>query len=80
MSSYGADYDRRSVPEPTITRVPAIKDGREITVHRDGMVSYWSVYEQVWTRQLSSHIPLREIAAMSESDRSRLPEGAGTCA
>ena len=41
------------------------------TFHRDGSVTYWSVYEQRWRKRVR-HIPDAEIAASSERDRPRL--------
>lgn len=42
------------------------------TIHRDGTVSYWSVYRQQWTREERERIDDRERAAMSEEDRRRI--------
>jgi len=36
------------------------------TYHRDGTISYWSVYEQRWQRT-----PDRELAAMDHTERKR---------
>jgi hypothetical protein len=36
--------------------------------HRDGTVTYWSVYQQSWERRAAS-VPDRELAAMSEHER-----------
>lgn len=59
---------------------PTWKPHRGTTYHRkDGTVSYWSVYKQCWVRQLASHIPAREIAAMSDEQRKNLPACAGLC-
>ena len=39
--------------------------------HRDGTVSYWSVFQQAWkTRQ--ERIPSQELAAMGEKERRRV--------
>ena len=40
------------------------------TLHRDGTVTYWSVYHQVLERV--SHIADREYAAMSDRYRDRV--------
>ena len=53
-------------------RSPKMKDGMKLTTHKDGAVSYWSVYDQVWKRQPAATIPDREIAAMPYSDRRRI--------
>ena len=39
--------------------------------HRDGTVTYWSVYQQVWVRADPHHISDEEYAAMSRRDRDR---------
>lgn len=41
------------------------------TCHRDGTVTYWSVYEERWRRRIA-HIPDRELAAMGEAERVRV--------
>ena len=42
------------------------------TIHRDGTVSYWSVYRQQWTREDRDRIEDRERAAMPEHERRRI--------
>jgi hypothetical protein len=37
-------------------------------IHRDGTVTYWSVYEQCWARHAHS-VPDSELAAMSQRER-----------
>jgi len=39
--------------------------------HRDGTITYWSVYKQSWQHRVSS-IPNEELAAMNEKERSRV--------
>ena len=39
--------------------------------HRDGTVSYWSVYEQQWRVRVHG-VPDRELAAMSAEERERV--------
>lgn len=41
------------------------------TYHRDGTITYWSVYQQVWIRH-ADEISDRELAAMNESERERV--------
>jgi hypothetical protein len=36
--------------------------------HRDGLITYWSVYRQTWVKCVSN-IPNRELAAMSPRER-----------
>ena len=43
---------------------------KRVTLHDDGNVTYWSVYNQIRTR--SSAVPDRELAAMNESTRERV--------
>jgi hypothetical protein len=40
----------------------------DIVLHKDGTVTYWSVYSQVWERRVSS-VPDEEYAAMPEMER-----------
>lgn len=39
--------------------------------HRDGTVTYWSVYCQVWERR-QADVPDQELAAMSKEERRRV--------
>ena len=39
--------------------------------HRDGTVTYWSVYRQSWERR-APLLPTRELVAMAKSDRNRV--------
>lgn len=39
--------------------------------HRDGTLTYWSVYEQIW-RERVERIPDQELAAMSGPERDRV--------
>jgi hypothetical protein len=39
--------------------------------HRDGTVTYWSVYDQVWENHVE-FISDRELAAMSSQERERV--------
>jgi len=41
------------------------------TCHRNGTVTYWSVYSQVWMRQQDT-ISDRELAEMGEKERERV--------
>lgn len=43
----------------------------KLTLHRDGTVTYWSVYQQSWCVHVV-RIPDRELAAMSRSEVSRI--------
>ena len=41
------------------------------TYHRDGTVTYWSVYDQAWRRHQRT-IQDQELAAMSPKERDRV--------
>ncbi len=49
-----------------------IKPNQQTTFHRDGSVSFWSVYNQQWVRQSSEHISDQDLASMSAEDRQRV--------
>lgn len=40
------------------------------TLHRDGTITMWSVYEQRWVR--TRNVSDRELAAMSSEERARV--------
>jgi len=44
---------------------------KRITLHRNGSVTYWSVYHQSWTKG-ALYVPDKELAAMNETDRKRV--------
>lgn len=54
-------------------KLPAVA---QIIIHRDGRVTYWSVYRQQWVRQRREAIPAQEVAAMAVSERTRLERAA----
>ena len=39
--------------------------------HRDGTITYWSVYHQVWIEHVD-YIPDEELAARNEHERARI--------
>lgn len=51
---------------------PTIKPEYANTIHRDGTVSYWSVFRQTWHRSTASSIPDNELAAMNDKERSKI--------
>ena len=55
------------------------KPNLENTYHRDGAVSYWSVYDQQWHRLQAADIPARELAAMDVGQRRRIALLAQRC-
>jgi hypothetical protein len=44
---------------------------KKVILHRDGMVSYWSVYRQVRVAR-ASYVSDEELAAMGARDRERV--------
>ena len=44
--------------------------------HRDGTVTYWSVYNRYWVKR-AKNIPDREMAAMSSQERDRVKKHMG---
>ena len=50
---------------------PRVKGELDATLHRDGTVTYWSVYEQRWVKRGES-ISLDDLAAMSREERERV--------
>lgn len=48
-----------------------MKPDLRTTIHRDGTVTYWSVYEQRWYDHAFG-VPDRELAAMRYDERERV--------
>lgn len=46
------------------------------TYHRDGTVTYWSVYDQVWIKR-AVDVPDQELAAMSSEEREKVQRHLG---
>lgn len=46
-------------------------DSDKAVDHRDGTVTYWSVYEQRWVVR-AEQVPDRELAAMGTEERERV--------
>lgn len=42
------------------------------TFHRDGTVTFWSVYEQRWIRVAAQRISDEELAGMNSDERARV--------
>lgn len=42
------------------------------TYHRDGTITYWDVYEQVWHRASSADISDRIMASFSHEEREKI--------
>ena len=49
------------------------------TYHKDGTVTYWSVFQQQWIRHADS-VPDQELAAMSAAERARVLKHLGQAA
>lgn len=62
----------RSAPNEIGGNGPTIKPDFQPTKHRDGTVSYWSVYQQLWVRTMSSLVPDTELAAMGDGRRHKI--------
>ncbi len=50
---------------------PTIKKEYKSTYHRDGTISYWSTYQQVWVRCLGVSISDEDFASMSPPERDK---------
>ena len=48
-----------------------MSDTNKVTLHRDGSVTYWSVYYQAWYKN-TFYIPYKEICAMSSKNQKRV--------
>lgn len=57
-----------------MSKEPKYKPHRECTYHRDGTVSYWSVYKQQWDRTTAYDLCNRhdDYAALNEQERQRI--------
>ena len=51
---------------------PTIKSEMQNTYHRDGTVSYWSVFARRWLRADAGRIDHQDLAAMSASEREKI--------
>lgn len=53
---------------------PTIKPQQEITIHRDGTVSYFSIYLQQWQRLSAIALTDRhdDFAALTSADREKI--------
>ncbi len=55
-------------------KTPTIKPNYRTTYHRDGSVSYWSVYLQQWQRTSAYNLTTRhdDFAALSKEERAKI--------
>jgi hypothetical protein len=51
---------------------PLIKSDQELTFHKDGTVSFWCVYNQIWKRMKMDQIPPQNLASFSFEERSKI--------
>lgn len=51
---------------------PTIRDDLGITLHDDGTVSYWSVYDRRWYRHRASAVAVRDLTAMDDAEREQI--------
>lgn len=56
---------------------PTIKPNYQITIHRDGTVSFWNVYSSVWERKPCASVTDAELAALTASDRAAIAKAKG---
>ena len=61
-------------PENKNKMNPTIKPNQEITIHRDGTVSYFSIYLRTWQRISAYALTNRhdDFAALTVSDRAKI--------
>ena len=50
----------------------------KIKIAKDGKVTFWSVYEQVWKTVYASLIMDRDLATLNQSERNRIAKAAKT--
>ena len=55
-----------------MAKQPKWKPNRQITLHRDGTVSYWDVYLQQWRRKHVALVDSRTLATMGDDERARI--------
>ena len=65
-----AQQAQRAQPKPGAGRPKRDPYGNRY--HRDGTVTYWSVYEQQWRRAEASVISAETLATMTASERDRI--------
>jgi hypothetical protein len=68
---------RRRIPLEERNRAPSQYASR---YHRDGTVTYWSVYQQSWVRLAAEEIADEILATLPESERLRIARMAASAA
>jgi len=51
---------------------PLIKKKNKTTIHKDGTVSFWCIYNQIWKRLNMEQIPPQNLASFSFEERSKI--------
>jgi hypothetical protein len=54
-----------------------MKGNYETTIRRNGIVRYWSVYDQQWQRSHARLIADRDLATLTQGERDRIARAAG---
>jgi hypothetical protein len=54
------------------TMQPLVKPDYQLTFHKDGTVSFWCVYNQIWKRMKMDQILPQNIATFSFEERSKI--------
>lgn len=53
---------------------PKISKGHKSTIHKDGTVSFWCIYNKVWKRLKMEQIPPQNLASFSFAERIKIVE------
>lgn len=56
------------------TMQPLIKPEHQTTIHKDGTVSFWCIYNKIWMRLKMHEIPTKNLASFSSKDRMNIVE------
>ncbi len=54
------------------------KNNLKTKISKDGRVTFWSVYEQVWKCRYASMIMSRDLATLTQRERNRIAAAAKT--
>jgi len=50
----------------------AKKDVTKVSISRDGIVKFWSVYDQTWTRRHIASMTAQDTASMTAPNQARI--------
>lgn len=56
------------------TMKPLVKPEHQTTIHKDGTVSFWCIYNKIWMRLKMHEIPTKNLASFSSKDRMNIVE------